>query len=115
MSNYPVKAKRRAVEPAPRATPDVVSSRADDDARLSFRYAYASISLEAGKARVKARRARWMDGKLESESFEGDVDPSVFERAVEEAQRQFLAQTAFFWQSVAAVLPFHGRRGGGRN
>lgn len=112
MSNYPVKARRSAVEPATRATPDVVPARGEGDARASFRYAYASISLEGGKARVKARHARWSAGKLESESFEGDIDPSVFKRAVEEAQRQFLAQTALFWESFAALLPFSGRRGG---
>ena len=112
MSKYPVKVKQDKTEVARRGASDVIPVRATANSRVSFRYAYASISVEGGKARVKARRAQWTDGTLESESFEGDVDAAVFDRAVTEAQRQFIAQTAFFWKSFASLLPFYGRRSG---
>ena len=114
MRKHPVKVKARDAGAAVRAGNDIVPARTPGPARATFRYAYASISVEGGKARVEARRAQWADGKLESESFEGDVDETVFERAVAEAQRQFLEQTALVWQSFASLLPFHGRRSGER-
>jgi len=107
MKRYPVKAKRRAIEPVAVAPADVVPARSRASS-FDFRYSSTSISLEGGRAHLKVRRARSTDGTLESESFEGEVDRSLFE----EAQRQFAAQTAFFWQSFASWLPFHRRRGG---
>ena len=115
MRKHPVKIKVRSTEAAVREGTDVIPARTSGRAQTTFRYAYASISLDGGKARVKARRAQWSDGKLESESFEGDVDQTVFDRAIGEAQRQFLAQTALFWQSFASLLPFDGRRSRGRD
>jgi hypothetical protein len=62
-------------EPAPRANPF-----------FSFRYSYTEISASGGKAQVKSRRARFEDGKLTSEAFEGELDCSAYEQKVSEAQ-----------------------------
>jgi ribosomal protein L13 len=86
------------MEPAPRANPF-----------FSFRYSYTEISASGGKARVKSRRASFEDGKLTSESFEGEMERSAYERMVSEAQRQFLAQTALLMKSLSRLLPFSGK------
>jgi hypothetical protein len=105
MSKRPLEVKARNRQAAVREGTDVVPAPTATNAQATFRYAYASISVEGGKARVTARRAQWTDGKLESESFEGDVDRTVFDRAIEEAQRQFVAHSALLWQSFASFLP----------
>jgi len=102
MSTDPVKRTLRAlreidtnaVEVMPRANPF-----------FTFRYSFTEISAVAGKAHVKSRQARLEDGKLTSESFEGDVDRATYDRMVGDAQRHFLDQTALFLKSFW-LLPF---------
>ena len=75
----------------------------------AFRYSHTEISASGGKARVKSRRARFEDGKLTSEAFEGELDCSAYEQIVSEAQHQFLAQTALLMKSLSWLLPFSGK------
>jgi hypothetical protein len=110
MNHYPVKAKRRAAKPTAEAAPDVVPARSAHRASFNFRYSYASITLDGGKAHLRAHRASSTNGTLDSESFKGDVDRALFERAVEEAQRRFAAQTALLWRAFAPWLPVAARR-----
>jgi len=63
------------------------------------------ILAVGGKAHVKSRQARLEDGKLTTATFEGDVDRTAYDRAVGDAQRHFLAQTALFLKSFW-LLPF---------
>jgi hypothetical protein len=109
MSKLPV---RRAERPPRQVEQDVVevmepASRANPF--FSFRYSYTEISASGGKARVKSRRARFEDGKLTSEAFEGELDRSAYEQMVSEAQHQFLAQTALLMKSLSWLLPFSGK------
>ena len=60
-------------------------------------------------ARVKSSRARFEDGKLTSEAFEGELDRSAYEQMVSEAQHQFLAQTALLMKSLSWLLPFSAK------
>jgi hypothetical protein len=106
MSKLPV---RRAERPPRQVEQDVVevmepASRANPF--FSFRYSYTEISASGGKARVKSRRARFEDGKLTSEAFEGELDRSAYEQMVSEAQHQFLAQTGLLMKSLSWLLPF---------
>jgi hypothetical protein len=110
MSKPLVKAARRAVRRAEREAADVMPTRAGANTFASFRYASAEISLRGDKAHVSARRAQWEDGKLSSEAFEGEVDRTVYEQAVLQAQRYFIGQTALFLQSLTSFLPFAGKR-----
>jgi len=75
---------------------------------LSFRYSYTEITAAGGTPRVKAQRARYENGRLESERFEGEVDRSGYERMLAEAQRQFAHQTASMLRSVFSFLPLFG-------
>jgi len=63
------------------------------------------ILAVGGKAHVKSRQARLEDGKLTTETFEGDVDRTACDRTVGDAQRHFLDQTALFLKSFW-LLPF---------
>jgi hypothetical protein len=106
MSKLPV---RRAERPPRQVEQDVVevmepASRANPF--FSFRYSYTEISASGGKARVKSRRARFEDGKLTSEAFEGELDRSAYGQMVSEAQHQFLAQTGLLMKSLSWLLPF---------
>jgi hypothetical protein len=106
MNKYPVKLGKRAVcnvetdavavvEPASRANPFV-----------SFRYSYTEISALGGKAHVKSKQARLEDGRLAPEALEGDLDRSVYDQMVRDAQDYFLGQTALFIESLSLLLPF---------
>ena len=98
-SHWPLIPASRGPSPAARVT-----------TFTSFRYASAEISFRGDKAHVTARGVQWEDGKLSSEAFEGDVDPTVYEQAVLQAQRYFIGQTALFLQSLTSFLPFAGKR-----
>ena len=52
-----------------------------------------------GRTRVKSRQARFEDGKLTSEAFEGELDRTAYDQMVTEAQR-------YFWRSLSLFLPF---------
>lgn len=106
MSNYPVKPGKRAlrqaekdsleaIEPAPRANPF-----------FSFQYSYTEISAIGSKAHVKSRKARFEDGKLSSEAFEGELDRSAYEQMIGQAQSYVLGQTALFLKAFTSLLPF---------
>jgi hypothetical protein len=110
MKKYPVKLAERAraspVRKTEGAPADVLAPTARSSAFLSFRYSYAEMSILGGKAQVKSRNARFEDGKLISEAFEGELDRSAYDRAVGDAQQQVSEQTAQLFKSFAWFLPF---------
>ena len=110
MSKHLVKVARSPVRRTEREAVDVAATKPGTNTFVSFRYASAEISLRGGKAHVSARRAQWEDGKLSSEAFEGELGRSVYERAVEQAQRHFIGQMALLMQSLTSFLPFAGKR-----
>ena len=73
---------------------------------FSFRYSSMEVSAIGGRARVKAKTTRLEDGKLTSETFEGDLERTAYDRAVNDAQRYFLNQTALMLKSLSLLLPF---------
>ena len=109
MSKHPVKIKWAPARVLAAHAPEVMPANAPRRGEVTFRFSHASISLAGNRAHVKARRMELTDGRLESETFEGDVDPTVFGRAAAEAERQLLAQMALFWQPFASMLPFFRR------
>jgi hypothetical protein len=84
---------------------EVIAPLARGGAWFSFSYSHTEVSVVGGAARVKTRRASFRDGKLNTESFEGEIDRSVYERMVDDAQRFFLAQTALLARTLGAFLP----------
>lgn len=66
---------------------------------FSFRHSSIEVSVVDGRTRIKSLQARFVDGKLNAEAFEGELDRSTFDQMVDQAQRHF-------WKSLALFLPF---------
>ena len=109
MSKLPVPRAERAPCKVEQDVVEVMEPASRTNPFFSFRYSYTEISASGGKARVKSRRARFEDGKLTSEAFEGELDCSAYEQMVSEAQHQFLAQTELLMKSLSWLLPFSGK------
>jgi hypothetical protein len=110
MSKYPVKLAER-IRPHPvrkmkSDAVDVLAPPSRSSPFLSFRYSYTEMSVLGGKAHMKSRNARFEEGKLTSETFEGELDRSAYDRAVSDAQRLIGDQTAQFFKSLSLFLPF---------
>ena len=103
MSKHPVKVEKRAlrrVQSNPIAT---IEPAAPHHPFLSFRYSYTEVSASGPTARVKFRSARYEDGKLTTETFDGELDRGAYDRMVSEAQRHLLGQAGLF---ARLFLPF---------
>ena len=88
------------VEPATRGTPF-----------FSFSYSTTEISAVDGRTHVKSKSTRFEDGKLVSETFQGELDGSAHARLVRQAQQQFVDQAGMLLQSLGSwLLPFARRR-----
>lgn len=72
---------------------------------LSFRYSSTVVSSRGGRTHVQARRVALEDGKLSSESFEGELDGSAHEDAVRRAQQQLLEDAAPLLRMLRWMLP----------
>jgi hypothetical protein len=112
MKKYPVKlaerARARPVRKMESGPVDVLAPASRTAAFLSFRYSYTEMSVLGSKAHVKSRNARFEDGRLTSEGFEGELERSAYDRAVGDAQRQVVDQAAHLFKSFAWFLPFFG-------
>lgn len=103
MSKYPVKRGRRAIREA--EMNDTIEVIRPANLSFAFRHSRTEISVAGGKAHVKARQTRLEDGKLTTETFEGDVDRVVFDRMARDAQRYFLNQTVFLTKALSWWFP----------
>src|SRR5450755_4020590 len=110
MSKYPVKlaerTRARTVRKMESDAVDVLAPTSRSSPFLNFRYSYTEMSVQGGKAHVKSRNARFENGQLTSETFEGELERSAYDQAVSDAQRQFGDQTAQFLKSLSLFLPF---------
>ena len=97
MVTYPVKPIKRVPQKA--GTDEVAVVPSTPTSFFSFRYSSIEVSLVDGKTRVKSRQARFEDGKLTSEAFEGELDRSAYDQMVAQAQ-------GYFWRSLSRFLPF---------
>ena len=102
MGKHPVKREQRALR---EVETDAVEVIRPANSFFTFRYSHTEISAAGGKARVKSRQMRLEDGKLTTETFEGDVDRTIYDRMMGDAQRLFLNQTALFAKSLSWLLP----------
>src|SRR4029450_12272840 len=100
MNRYPVKLGQRVPRNVDTESVEVMPSEADGYPFLSFQYSHIEISTLGSKARVKSRKARYESGKLTCESFDGEVDRTVYDQVIENAQRYFLAQAAFLFGTL---------------
>jgi hypothetical protein len=108
MSKHPVIRSQRALRDAETGEVEVIRPA---DSFFSFRYSRTEISVAGAKARVKSRQTRLQDGKITTETFDGDVDRAVYDRMVDDAQRYFLSQMALFTKSLSWLLPLSRKPG----
>jgi hypothetical protein len=98
---------------APRAL-DTLEPAAAPSGFLSFRYSYTEVTAQGGRTQVKGRRVRLDDGRLSSESFEGELGADAFATAVRRVQEQALQQSSWLLNPFAWLLPARRRpRGDG--
>ena len=109
MSKHPAKREQRALRKVESDAVEVVGSEARTP-WFSFRYSYIEVAAVGRTARLKSKHARYEDGKLTTEAFEGEFDRSVYERMVNDAQRSFVAQTALFLRAFTSFLPLPGKQ-----
>lgn len=76
---------------------------------FSFSYSFHEITLVDGQTRVRSRQARFVDGKLETEEFDGTASGDVYTNAVAESQRLLAEQTNFLLRQFTQFLPFWGK------
>jgi len=106
MKKHPVRLGERVPGKVAKNALEVIEPAARAGPFVSFRYSSVEMSAIGGRTRVKAKTTRLEDGKLTSETFEGDLEPAAYDRAVNYAQRYFLDQTALMLKSLSLLLPF---------
>jgi len=97
MAKYPLTtAAKRSTALAEEDLNSVVpaSPRAGGSGFLSFRYSSTIVSSQGGRTQVRAKRVALEDGKLSTESFEGELDSEAHQEAVRRAQEEVLEAAA---------------------
>ena len=110
MPKHPVKLPRRAVTDAERYAIEVIEPRSGRRVFSTFRYSHIEITAHGGKAHLRARNTRFEDGKLTSESFDGELEGSAYDRLVKQTQQYVAHQTEQFLRAFSLFLPFSTKR-----
>lgn len=80
---------------------------------FTFSYAVTEVWLQGDRTSVRAHQVRLQDGKLTTETFEGELDAGVHAEALRAAQQQVQAQLAWLQRAFLWWLPLlpgrHGR------
>ncbi len=108
MSKFPVKINRRPARVVREDEAEIVEQPTTPF--VSFSYTFAEVSVRDGKARVRSRKTQLADGRVTSESFEGELDRSSYDDAIAKAHRHAATQTAMVFDMFSALLPFRPRR-----
>ena len=110
MAKHPVKPARRAVTDTERNAIKIIEPGSRRRLFSSFRYSHIEVTAHGGKAHLRARNTRFEDGKLTSESFEGELEGSAYEQLVKQTQQYVANQTAQFLRAFSLFLPFSTKR-----
>jgi hypothetical protein len=105
MSSHPVKRRSSPVRVVEGEVVDAPAMIVKKSTGFRFRYSYAEFSAVGSSAQFKAKRARYEDGRLITESFEGELDPKTYGQLMMDAQRIFVDQTALYLQAFRSLLP----------
>src|SRR5262249_2440204 len=72
---------------------------------FSFQYTFTELTMRDGRTQVSGRRVRLDNGRLSSETFEGELGAHAFVEAVQEAQERLFSQWAALMNPFAWLLP----------
>ena len=75
----------------------------------SFSYSFSEITSVNGQTRVRSRQARLVDGKLQTEAFDGTLGGTAYTEAIARTQRLMAEQTSFLLRQFSNFLPFWGK------
>jgi hypothetical protein len=84
---------------------DIERPASEGGAFFRFQYTMTELSLHGGRAQVRGRRVELADGRLRTETFEGELAPQAFTQAVREAQERVLAHCAALMNPWSWLLP----------
>jgi hypothetical protein len=73
---------------------------------ISFHYSYKEISSVNGQTQIRSKEKRFVNGKFESEEFEGTLGGHVYERIASDMQKYFFNQMDAFLKPFSMFLPF---------
>jgi len=74
------------------------------DSMSGFRYSYTEVRMQGDGTHVRRSETRLQDGRLVTEECEGMVDEQVYQRLLEQSQRQWHEQMEQAMQLV--FMPF---------
>jgi hypothetical protein len=98
-----------ALREAPAQAPDLAPALRAGTGFFSFSYTVTELAIEGERTRVSARQTRLENGRLTTETFEGELDRSAYDHALREAQQQLRdqlqAQMAWMQRALAWWLP----------
>lgn len=115
MSKFPVASTRRAVAKKAVSGPiEIITPTSLAGPFFSFQYSFTEVSSEGGKTRVTSRQARLANGKLSSETFEGELGRDAYQQMVNQVQKQVLAQMDLLMRSMSWFLNAPRRQSSGR-
>ena len=100
--------RRNELQPAHPAAVELTPTR--QSGAFAFHYSYTEVSLQGGRTQLKSMQTRLEDGKLSSESFEGQLEPGVYQQIVGQWQQQALAQTEMVLRGLSSWLLGFSRR-----
>jgi hypothetical protein len=71
---------------------------------FSFHYSYKEISSVNGQTRIRSKKKQFVNGKFESEEFEGTLGGHVYDHMVSDMQKYFLNSLDAFLKPFSALL-----------
>ncbi len=104
MTDSLVKKENAPVAPAPTGLPDLFAAWTRTNPFFEFRHTTVSITLSEGTTHVKARENRFLNGRMESEQFEGTAGQELFENA---ARKMISAYADAFSQMLDTFARFN--------
>lgn len=76
---------------------------------FGFSYSFREITLVDGQTHVRSHETRLVEGRLQTEEFEGTLNGAAYAQAVAETQRLLTEQTTFLLRQFSNFLPFWGK------
>jgi hypothetical protein len=104
MSKPTVKREPRAPRVVDVEPTDLIESPPAHGGAFTFSYSYMQITAAGSKACIKSRRARYADGKLSKESFDGEFDRPIYDAAINQMQRAFANQASSLLRTFASLF-----------
>jgi hypothetical protein len=107
MSKFPLKVEPEegALRQTERRPADLVTPFPFFGGFFSFSYTRTELSSEGGRTRMKGHAARFENGKLTTETFDGELEGRAYDDALQRAQQLWQEQASAWLKSLTWLLP----------